>query len=396
MIAEALLGMGETALEMTARKRVLLVFGTRPEAIKMAPVYQALCAEPHAFEPICCVTAQHRRLLDHALATFGIVPDIDLGLMRAGQQPEETAAAVLAGVSEALRQVSPDLVLVHGDTTTTMAAALATFYAGIALGHVEAGLRSDDLRAPFPEEFNRRLTSLAARYHFVPTQAGQDNLLREGCDPASIHVTGNTVVDALLQVAARLDRDGALASAIARELVETLGFDWQRERFVLVTCHRREAFGQGLEAICAAVAHLAETFTDVRFVLPVHPNPVVQQAVASRLGGRPRIHLTAALRYEACVGLLQACHFVLTDSGGLQEEAPSLGKPVLVMREVTERPEAIAAGCAALVGIDAGTIVAAAGRLLNDPLVYSDMVATANPYGDGRAALRIAEVLRTC
>lgn len=379
---------------MAATRRVLLVFGTRPEAIKMAPIYTALRADTSGVEPVCCVTGQHRGLLDQALASFGIMPDIDLDLMREGQLPAELGAAVLAGLGPVLDAVAPDLVLVHGDTTTSMAAALAAFYAGVTIGHVEAGLRSRSLSAPFPEELNRRVTTLASRYHFAPTTTSRDNLLSEGCDPASIHVTGNTGVDAIEQVAARLDADAAFAAVVARELATALDFDWRRERFVLVTCHRREAFGAPLAAICAAIGELAGRFPGVRFVLPVHPNPQVRGLVQECLGSVEGVCLTAPLGYAALTALLRACHFVLTDSGGLQEEAPSFGKPVLIMREVTERPEALAAGCARLVGVDRARIVAAASHLLGDPAAHAAMVPRENPFGDGRAALRIAEVLR--
>ena len=379
---------------MTAKKRVLLVFGTRPEAIKMAPVHAALRAAPDDFEPICCVTAQHRGLLDQALASFGIVPDIDLGLMQHGQEPGDVSAAVLAALGPVLRRVEPDLVLVHGDTATTMAAALAAFYAGIPVGHVEAGLRSANLRQPFPEELNRRVASLVAEYHFAPTQTNRDNLLREGVKPSTIHVTGNTAVDALQQMSARLDCEPALSGMVESEIRNDVNFDWRSERFVLVTCHRRESFGSGLETICAAVAELSEAFPHIHFIIPVHPNPQVAATLAARLRSHARVHLTSPFRYEALVALLRMCHLILTDSGGIQEEAPSFGKPVLVMREVTERPEALAAGCARIVGVDAAGIVAEAARLLRDPTEHARMVAAVNPYGDGRAAPRIVEALR--
>ncbi len=379
---------------MAAKRRVLLVFGTRPEAIKMAPVYGALRGASEEFDPICCVTAQHRGLLDQALASFGIVADIDLGLMQDGQEPGEVGARALAGLGPVLRQVQPALVLVHGDTTTTMAAALAAFYAGIAVGHVEAGLRSGTLREPFPEELNRRVASLVATHHFAPTQANRDNLLREGIPPSTIHVTGNTVVDALHRTSVRLDSDPTLAGGVNCELNDALDFDWRRERFVLVTCHRRESLGDGLAAICAAVAELAEAFPGVNFVLPIHPNPHVAEVVLALLGGHARVHLTSPFRYEALIALLRACHFVMTDSGGIQEEALSFRKPVLVMREVTERPEALAAGCARLVGVSAERIVPEAAYLLRDPSEHARMVAVSNPYGDGQAAARIVKALR--
>jgi UDP-N-acetylglucosamine 2-epimerase (non-hydrolysing) len=374
-------------------KKVLLVFGTRPEAIKMAPVYMELRSRPDIFETVCCVTGQHHQMLHEALQTFGIVPDVDLDLMRDDQNLTDLSASILSAVRPVFAKLQPDVVLVHGDTTTTMATALAAYYAGIEVGHVEAGLRSGNLHAPFPEELNRRVTSLVSAHHFAPTSTSRDNLLREGCDAASIRITGNTVVDALRIVSERLDTDGAFGSAVAQELAAALDFDWRSERFVLVTCHRREAFGKGIAAICDAIAELSHAFPTVRFVLPVHPNPQVRGAIATRLAGLSRIHLTRPLRYAAFVALLRACEFVVTDSGGIQEEAPSFAKPVLVTREVTERPEAIAAGCARLVGMNAAAIVAAAGRLLRDPAERAAMVTAINPYGDGRAAARIATAL---
>lgn len=379
---------------MTVKKRVLLVFGTRPEAIKMAPVYDRLRAASDRFEPICCVTGQHRELLDQALASFGIVPDIDLGLMRAGQQPHDVSAAVLSQLGAVLSRTTPQLVLVHGDTTTTMASALAAFHARIPIGHVEAGLRSGSLSAPFPEEFNRRTTSMVASYHFAPTARNRANLLREGCDPSRIFVTGNKVIDALLAMAARLDADADLARTVRRELAAMIGFDWQTVPFVLVTCHRREAFGDGIADICRALGELAERYSQFRFILPVHPNPHVERAVREHLGSFANVRLTPPLRYELFVTLLRACRLVLTDSGGVQEEAPSFGKPVLVMRAVTERPEAIAQSRAQLVGLDASVIAAKAAPFLErtrNPRYAGD---TSNPYGDGRAAERIVDALR--
>ncbi len=372
----------------------MLAFGTRPEAIKMAPVYHALLANPDSFDPFCCVTAQHRHMLDQALAVFDIVPEIDLDLMRAGQGLAELSAAVLSTMRVSLTETRPDLLLVHGDTTTSMAAALSAFYAGIPIGHVEAGLRSADLLSPFPEEFNRRSVGMVARYHFAPTEEARANLLREGCDPGAIIVTGNTVVDALSYMLDRLHPEDTQFAKAADHLDSELQFDWRRGGFVLVTCHRRETFIQGLNDVCNAIIEVASAFPGIRFVLPVHPNPMVRTPIENRLAGHASIHLTPPLPYDAFILALKHCHFALTDSGGVQEEAPSLGKPVLVMRDLTERPEAVAAGTAKLVGSQRAGIVAAASRLLSDPEEYARMIAMRNPYGDGKAARRIAKFLK--
>lgn len=360
----------------------------------MAPVYSALLAEAEVFDPLCCVTAQHRQMLDQTLSVFGIVPDIDLDLMRDGQEPAGLTAAVLTTITEALGQHKPDLMLVHGDTTTSMAAALAAFHAGIPVGHVEAGLRTSDLGAPFPEEFNRRFVGMMARYHFAPTGAARASLLREACDPASIIVTGNTAVDALNAVIGDLDDDAPRRAGIEAALDGALQFDWRRDRYILVTCHRRETLEQGIGAVCAALIDLSVAFPDMQFVFPVHRNPKVREPVERLLGGHGSIHLTSPLPYDCFLIALQNSHFVLSDSGGIQEEAPSFGKPVLVMRDVTERPEAVAAGVARLVGAGRAGIVAAASELLVDDSVHARMVATANPFGDGFAAKRIADFLK--
>lgn len=376
------------------RQRVMLAFGTRPEAIKMAPVYHALRADRESFDPFCCVTAQHRDMLDQALEVFGIIPAIDLDLMRAGQGLSDLTASVLTAMQASLAESKPDLVLVHGDTTTTMATALSAFYAGIPVGHVEAGLRSGNLRSPFPEEFNRRAVGMVAQYHFAPTEDARTNLLREECDPAAIVVSGNTVVDALSYVVDRLRPDNGEYVKAAGLLDKDLPFDWRRGGFVLVTCHRRETFGQGLDEVCDAMIELAAAFPSIRFVLPVHPNPMVCTSLRTRLGAHPAIHLTSPLPYDAFILALKHCYFALTDSGGIQEEAPSLGKPVLVMRDVTERPEAVRSGTALLVGSQRRGIVAAVSRLLSDAQEYERMRAPENPYGDGQAARRIADFLK--
>lgn len=376
-------------------KKIMLVFGTRPEAIKMAPLVHRLSAEPESFDVKVCVTAQHRQMLDQALKIFDIVPDIDLNVMTPGQDLFDVTANVLLGMKRVLSQHKPDTVLVHGDTTTTLAAAMAGFYAGVPIGHVEAGLRTNDVFAPFPEEFNRQVTSKITRWHFAPTQLSRANLLAERVMPESITVTGNTVIDALHWVLRRIDEDVSRAHGLALQLNAMLPFDWTREQFVLITGHRRENFGDGFLQICEALRELAARFADVRFVYPVHLNPNVQQPVRALLGALPNVHLIEPLNYEPFVYLLKHCHLVLTDSGGIQEEAPSLGKPVLVMRQVTERPEAVQAGTVELVGADRGRIVDGVTRLLRDEMQYRKMARAHNPYGDGKASERIAEILRT-
>lgn len=376
------------------KKRLLLAFGTRPEAIKMAPVIQALRAHADRFEVFCCVTAQHRAMLDQVLDTFAIVPDFDLDVMRAGQDLTDVHSAVLTGMRAVLVKARPALVLVHGDTTTTLATVLAAFYAGIPVGHIEAGLRSGRIDAPYPEEMNRRVASMIARYHFAPTPASAANLLREGVDAASIVVTGNTVVDALRACVSRFDTDPPWRSAIETRLARTLGFDWRAERYVVVTCHRRENLGDGIGRICDSLVRLATRHPDVRFVVPSHPNPAVRGPVASRLKAAANIHVVDPMPYPDFLQLLCRCYCVMTDSGGLQEEAAALGKPALVLRDVTERHEAVDCGVVRLVGTDPGRIIAEASRLLEDEALYRRMATAGNPFGDGMAGERIAAFLK--
>jgi UDP-N-acetylglucosamine 2-epimerase (non-hydrolysing) len=368
--------------------KVMVVFGTRPEAIKMAPVVSALKA-CEGIDTLVTVTAQHRQMLDQVLELFGIVPDVDLDLMTPGQQLPDLFARILQGMSGVFARERPDLVLVHGDTSTTLATALAAFYARVPVGHVEAGLRTGNMAAPWPEEANRRLTAPLASLHFAPTQIAGDNLLREGIDPAQIHVTGNTVVDALVSVAERIASDPALADALASRFA----FLDPGRRLVLVTGHRRENFGAGFEQICLALRDLAAR-GDVQILYPVHLNPNVQDPVQRLLSGVPGVHLIEPQDYLPFVYLMTRSHLILTDSGGIQEEAPSLGKPVLVLRETTERPEAVAAGTVRLVGTDRAAIVTEASRLLDDDEAYLKMSRAHNPYGDGRSARRIADLLR--
>lgn len=375
-------------------KKILLVFGTRPEAIKMAPLYHALRESAGWFDVRVCVTAQHRQMLDQVLKTFEIVPDIDLNLMKPGQDLFDVTVSVLLGMRDVLRAERPDALLVHGDTTTTLAAAMAGFYQGVPVGHVEAGLRTFDLQAPFPEEFNRQVASKVTRWHFAPTELSRANLLAERIPESAITVTGNTVIDALHWMLERIERDPARREAICRHLDACLPFAWMERRFVLITGHRRENFGDGFLQICYALRELAGRYPEVRFVYPVHLNPNVQQPVKDILAGLDNVHLIEPLDYEPFVFLLKHCHIVLTDSGGIQEEAPSLGKPVLVMREVTERPEAVSAGTVRLVGANRGRIVAQVSQLLEDEESYKSMARAHNPYGDGHACARIVEVLK--
>ena len=361
-------------------KTVLSVFGTRPEAIKMAPILKLLSREK-GLRSLVCVTAQHREMLDQVLGLFAIKPDHDLDLMREGQTLEEITTRALTGLGGHLRHVRPDLLLVQGDTTTTMVASLAAFYARVPVGHVEAGLRTGDPSYPYPEEVNRRITSVLARHHFAPTEQARRNLLAEGIAEGSILVTGNTVIDALLEVA-------AMKPLRAPEL------PLRGTRLILVTAHRRENFGAPLAEIAGAIRDLAERYKDVDLVYPVHRNPNVDKPMRKELSQLAGVHLTDPLEYKAFVDLMAQSYLVLTDSGGIQEEAPSLGKPVLVLRDETERPEAVEAGTVKLVGPHRQAIVAAAAELLDSKEAYAAMARAVNPYGDGKAAGRIVERIR--
>lgn len=363
--------------------KVLSIFGTRPEAIKMAPVVRELAAHRESIQSVVCVTAQHRGMLDQVLTLFGLRPDHDLDLMREDQTLAEISASALAGIDRVLEDEKPDWVLTQGDTTTAMIASLAAFYRRIRVGHVEAGLRTWDIGRPFPEEANRKIADAVSDLHFAPTETARQNLLREGFMGDSIMVTGNTVIDALLDVSMR-DYDwstGPLA-VVPRD-----------RRIVLVTAHRRENFGHPIEEICRALAEIAATFEDVVVVYPVHPNPNIVRPVRSALGGRPNIILLEPLDYLPLVQLVKASTLVLTDSGGLQEEAPGLGKPVLVLRDVTERPEGVEAGTVRLAGTSRERIVEETGRLLTSPAAYQAMARAVNPYGDGQSSRRIVQAL---
>jgi UDP-N-acetylglucosamine 2-epimerase (non-hydrolysing) len=364
---------------------VLIVFGTRPEAIKMAPVVRELAAHPEAFHPVVCVTGQHRQMLDQALDLFGIVPDYDLAVMTPGQGLAGVTAGVLTGLDPVFVEVKPDWVLVQGDTTTAMTASLAAFYHRVPVGHVEAGLRTDDKCHPFPEEINRRITSVVADMHFAPTAWAAGNLRREGVSAERVAVTGNTGVDAIRTVVGMpFDPAGT----------QLAGLPLDAKRLILVTAHRRENIGRGIDEICAALRDLATTRDDVHFVFPVHLNPLVWEPVHAMLAGVPNVTLLPPIDYRPLVWLLQKCHFVITDSGGIQEEAPGLGKPVLVLRETTERPEGVEAGTVRLVGACRERIVEWATRLLVDAPAFEFMARAVNPYGDGHAAEKIVQALR--
>jgi len=361
------------------RRKVMAVFGTRPEAIKMAPVVRAM-RECDDIECVVVVTAQHREMLDQVLDLFDIVPDYDLDIMREGQSLTDIAVRALAGLEAPVVKERPDLVLVHGDTSTTFVASLVAFYHHVQVGHVEAGLRTHDKYFPFPEEMNRRLAGCLADIHFAPVEDHKRNLLAEGVRAEAIHVTGNTVIDALIDVAGRPYefRDPVLAS-----------IDFDRRKVLLVTAHRRENLGEPMREICHALKDIVDAYPDVEIVFPVHMNPLVRADVMGILQGVPRVHLMDPVDYQVMVALMKRCYMVLTDSGGLQEEAPSLDKPVVVLRDVTERPEGLEAGTLVLAGTDRRRIVGRARELLEDPEAYARMASARNPYGDGRAAERI-------
>jgi UDP-N-acetylglucosamine 2-epimerase (non-hydrolysing) len=373
-------------------KKVLLVFGTRPEAIKMAPLVKAFEKEK-GIESKVCVTAQHREMLDQVLDMFEIVPDYDLNLMKPGQDLYDITANVLLGMKDVLSDLQPDIVLVHGDTTTTSATSLAAFYQKIKVGHVEAGLRTGDMYSPWPEEANRQITGILASYHFAPTTTSRGNLLREGKDGAAILVTGNTVIDALFLALDKIENNKELKSDIIKNINTQYKLD-DTKKLILVTGHRRENFGQGFINICEALKTLAINNPDIDIVYPVHLNPNVQKPVNKLLSSVSNVHLIAPLQYEAFLYLMSKSYFIITDSGGVQEEAPSLGKPVLVMRDTTERPEALDAGTVKLVSTNSGMIIKEAQMLLDDDVEYEKMSKAHNPYGDGKACEKIVEFIK--
>ena len=379
-------------------KKILLVFGTRPEAIKMAPLVKKLQEMPEEFQTIVCVTGQHREMLDQVLRLFDITPDYDLNIMKPNQDLYDITSRILLGMRDVLKEVQPDIVLVHGDTTTSMAAALAAFYQQIPVGHVEAGLRTGNIYSPWPEEMNRLMTGRISTVHFSPTPLAKQNLLQEHVDEAKIVVTGNTVIDALQMVVERLKNDEQLAGEV-KDKVLNMGYDVNRlgedRRLVLITGHRRENFGEGFLNICHAIKNLSEKYPNVDFVYPMHLNPNVRKPVLEILGeGADNVFLIEPLDYLPFVYMMQHSTLILTDSGGVQEEAPGLGKPVLVMRDTTERPEAVEAGTVLLVGTNREKIEQGVSMLLDDADCYRRMSEAVNPYGDGNACNRIVDRLR--
>lgn len=375
-------------------KKILIVFGTRPEAIKMAPLVKAFEKHQSDFNLKVCVTAQHREMLDQVLAIFDITPDYDLNIMKAGQDLYDVTANVLLGMRGVLEDFVPDVVLVHGDTTTTSATSLAAFYQRIAVGHVEAGLRTCDIYSPWPEEANRQITGVLSNYHFAPTTTSQNNLLKENKEPKNIVVTGNTVIDALFLALNKIESNEALQEKIIYQLSNS-GYTLEEDKqIILVTGHRRENFGQGFINICQALKTLAENNPTLDIVYPVHLNPNVQKPVNALLKDISNVHLIEPLQYEPFLYLMSKSHFIITDSGGVQEEAPSLGKPVLVMRNTTERPEAVEAGTVKLVGTNPNNIITEAQKLLDNSEIYTQMSQAHNPYGDGKASQKIIEFLK--
>ncbi|MBD5293931.1 MAG: UDP-N-acetylglucosamine 2-epimerase (non-hydrolyzing) [Bacteroides sp.] len=378
-------------------KTIMLVFGTRPEAIKMAPLVKEFQKYPEQFKTQVCVTGQHRQMLDQVLEIFDIVPDFDLDIMKQGQDLFDVTSRVMLGMRDVLSTAKPDIVLVHGDTTTSTAAALAAFYCQIPVGHVEAGLRTHNIYSPWPEEMNRQITGRIASYHFAPTELSKNNLLKENVEQQQIYITGNTVIDALYWVIKKIKGNGELQSQLSEELKEA-GYDVSRNRpLVLITGHRRENFGDGFISICRAIKTLSQKFPDVDFVYPMHLNPNVRKPIkevfGENLSNLGNMFFIEPLEYLSFVFLMEKATIVLTDSGGIQEEAPGLGKPVLVMRNTTERPEALEAGTVKLVGTDYDKIVAEVSNLLTDPAYYSSMSQAVNPYGDGMACERIMTIL---
>ncbi|MDE6453231.1 MAG: UDP-N-acetylglucosamine 2-epimerase (non-hydrolyzing) [Muribaculaceae bacterium] len=381
-------------------KKIMLVFGTRPEAIKMAPLVKEFQKRPESFQTIVCVTGQHREMLDQVLEIFDIKPDFDLNIMKQGQDLYDVTARVLLGMRDVLKEATPDVVLVHGDTTTSTAAALAAFYQQIPVGHVEAGLRTHDIYSPWPEEMNRQITGRIATYDFAPTPLSRENLLAEGVAQEAISVTGNTVIDALYWVVDKIKNDAGLRTSLAAELANA-GFDTSRtdsgRPLVLITGHRRENFGDGFISMCSAIKALTEKYPDVDFVYPMHLNPNVRRPIhevfGENLNGLSNMFFIEPLSYLPFVYLMEKSTIVLTDSGGIQEEAPGLGKPVLVMRDTTERPEALDAGTVKLVGTDYDRILSEVSELLDSPEAYARMSHAVNPYGDGLACSRIVNTL---
>jgi len=374
--------------------KILLIFGTRPEAIKMAPLYHELKQTPNEFKVFTCVTAQHREMLDQVLNHFAIIPDVDLNLMKSGQDLSELTSSILLSLKEVFATIKPDLVMVHGDTTTSLSAAMAAFYVGIKVAHVEAGLRTHNINSPFPEEFNRVVTSKIADIHFAPTETAKANLISEGVVSERVFVTGNTVIDALLWTSEQLEVHEERKLRVLKALSKELNFEIEKNKFIMITGHRRENYGEGFVNITNAIHELATTFTNMMFVYPVHLNPKARVSAYERLQKVDNVFLTKPLEYESFIYLLKNCFLVLTDSGGIQEEAPSFGKPVLLMRDSTERPEAVIAGTVSIIGSNQDMIIQAVSNLINNSELYKKMSLSINPYGDGTASRKISNILK--
>lgn len=374
------------------KKKIMIVFGTRPEAIKMAPLIHLLKKDKR-FSLSVCVTAQHREMLDQVMKTFEIKPNIDLNIMTQNQDLSDITSTILLKLRPIFKKFAPDIILVHGDTSTTLATALAGFYSKIKVGHVEAGLRTYNLQSPYPEEFNRQIVAKISNFHFAPTKLNQLNLIKEGLQKSSIYVTGNTVIDSLNWILEKINKDKNLYKFLTVKINNLLNFDWTNHKYILITCHRRENFGNGIKNVCDAIEKLAKKYHDINFVFPVHLNPKILNIVNKKLDKRKNVYLIKPQRYEIFVNLLKFSYLVLTDSGGLQEEAPHLGKPVLVVRESTERPEGIKSGTVKLVKVNKNKIIEETSRLIEDKNYYKKMSNLINPYGDGKASYRIIKFL---
>jgi UDP-N-acetylglucosamine 2-epimerase (non-hydrolysing) len=379
---------------MKVKKIIMLVFGTRPEAIKMAPLFHKLKENSDLFDTLVCVTAQHRKMLDQVLNIFNIIPDIDLNLMKDNQTLSELSSKIITSMGKVFEFYKPDLVLVHGDTTTATFTAISAFYNHIPIGHIEAGLRTNDIFSPFPEEFNRQVISKISTFNYAPTKSSSDNLIKEGINQNRIFITGNTVIDSLFWVLNKIEKNSEILNSTETLLNIKLNFNWKNTKFILITGHRRENFGDGFIQICKAILDLAIIYPNIHFVYPVHLNPNVINPVYETIGKQSNIHLIEPLDYEPFIFLMKFCYIILTDSGGIQEEAPSLGKPVLVMRNVTERPEAVISGTVKLVGANTDNIKSNIIELLENPHVYKKMSTAYNPYGNGTACNLIFEHLK--
>ena len=371
-----------------------MVFGTRPEAIKMAPLYNEIKKNSDSLDLTLCVTAQHREMLDQVLDSFKISPDIDLNIMKKGQDLFDVTSKILLKIRDVIKNIKPDLILVHGDTSTAFATSIAAFYSHTPVGHVEAGLRTRNIYSPFPEEFNRQIIGKISKLHFTPTQISKNNLINEFVDDFKIHITGNTVIDSMFYMLNSIERSKEKKDKITSILNKHIKFKWLDKKYILITGHRRENFGQGFLNICKSIKSLATKHPDIYFVYPVHLNPNVKKPVNEILTNKKNVILIPPLEYEPFLYLLKNCYLVLTDSGGIQEEAPSLGKPVLVMRDETERPEAISAGTVKLVGSDEKTIVQTVNQLIESAEKYNEMATASNPFGDGTASLKITAIIK--